>query len=149
MFYVTVATLYPSDRETVRLYDDFDAAISFGDIVVDTENYRDALRYYAQELKNPNVCEGGIFCAFPARPVSPESITMWAVERISELSANISETCITNDYVGQCMFHGFLYESGSNFEGYNINIGMILGTLLKANEDHQKEIQRLRRTFEV
>lgn len=149
MYYVTVAALYPSDREIVRLYDDFDAAISFGDIVVDTENYSDALRYYAEELKNPNVCESGIFCAFPARTVSPKCITMWAVERISELSANISETSITNSYVGQCMFHGFLYESGSNFEGYNINIGMMLGTLLKANEDRQKEIQRLRRTFEV
>lgn len=149
MFYVTVATLYPSDREIVRLYDDFDAAISFGDIVVDTENYRDALRYYAQELENPNVSDGGIFCSFPARTVSPKSVTMWAVERIAELSANISETSITNDYVGQCMFHGFFYESGSNFEGYNINISMILGTLLKANEDRQKEILRLRRTFEV
>lgn len=149
MFYVTVSALYPSDREIVRLYDDFDAAISFGDIVADTENYRDALRYYAQELENPNVSDGGIFCAFPARTVSPKSVTMWAVDRIAELSANISETSITNDYVGQCMFHGFFYEPNSNFEGYNINIGMMFGTLLKANEDRQKEIQRLRRTFEV
>ena len=149
MFYVTVSPLYPSDRETVRLYDDFNAAISFGDIVVDTENYRDALRYYAQELKNPNVSDGGIFCSVPARPVHPESITVWAVDRIAELSAIISDVSIVNEYVGQGMLHGFFDESALHLENANINLGMILGTLLKANEKNRAEIQRLRRTFEV
>lgn len=73
----------------------------------------------------------------------------WAKDRVAELSARISEVRIVNEYVGQGMLHGFLDEPGSNFEGSNINLGMMLGLCIKANEDNQKEIERLRRVFGV
>lgn len=148
MFYVTVAALYPSDRETVRLYDDFDAAISFGDIVVDTENYRDALRYYAEELKNPNVSEGGIFCSCPARPACPGSMAEWAAKRVEKLSEDIVATGRAIECLGQWLLHGF-YDDTGKLESHNINGGRALGDCINMNEKNRAEIQRLRRKFEV
>lgn len=75
MYYVTVAPLYPSNVEIVRLYDNFDAAVEFGGIIVDTEDFDDAMRYYAMDAERPTSSQGeSMWIPAPSRILNRHTI---------------------------------------------------------------------------
>ena len=153
MYYLTATPAYPGtpfDAEIVRIYDNFDAAIEWGDAVADSEDYTKVLLWYRGEIQQPNRIPGGIYIAENAPGVPANGWgKSYAKNRIAELTKSIADLRYANAHIGEYMLYSHMREIDVFPEDGNYNAGMIFATCIKANEDNQKEILRLRKVFEV
>lgn len=140
MYYLVATYAHPeiagNSDELVRIYDNFEAAIEWGEIVAESEDLEKIVSWYLSELKKPHVLTGEF---------RTTTVEVWVKLRVAELSANIAELEFANKCIGYCMLHNM----GEFCESRNMNAGAIFGACININDKNRAEILRLRNVFGV
>ena len=71
-----------------------------------------------------------------------------AQEIVDQTEAAIAELQPINTHVGFCMLHGF-YEEEYEKSARALNIGMVFGLCVRANDERRADIQYYRSNFNI